>query len=49
MKRTVVWLTKQQVKALDGMSKKSLAPVSALVRRAVDEFLRRHVNRTGRH
>ena len=41
MKRTVVWLTKQQVKALDSMSKKSLAPVSALVRRAVDEFLRR--------
>jgi hypothetical protein len=45
MKRTVVWLTKQQVKALDGMSKKSLAPVSALVRRAVDEFLRRRSNR----
>jgi hypothetical protein len=41
MKRTVVWLTKQQVKALESMSKKSLAPVSALVRRAVDEFLRR--------
>jgi metal-responsive CopG/Arc/MetJ family transcriptional regulator len=41
MKRTVVWLTKQQVKALDAMSQKSLAPVSALVRRAVDEFLKR--------
>ena len=39
MKRTVVWLTNKQVKALAAMSKKSLAPVSALVRQAVKEFL----------
>ena len=39
MKRTVVWLTDEQVKALTAMSKKSLAPVSALVRQAVKEFL----------
>ena len=40
MKRTVVWLTNSQVKALAAMSKKSLAPLSALVRQAVKEFLR---------
>ena len=39
MKRTVVWLTDEQAKALAAMSKKSLAPVSALVRQAVKEFL----------
>jgi hypothetical protein len=39
MKRTVVWLTNDQVKALTAMSKKSLAPVSALVRQAVKDFL----------
>ena len=41
MKRTVVWLTDRQLRALAALSKKSLAPVSALVRHAVDEFLRR--------
>lgn len=39
MKRTVVWLTDEQTKALREMSEKSLAPVSALVRQAVREFL----------
>ena len=39
MKRTVVWLTDSQVKALTAISKKSLAPLSALVRQAVKEFL----------
>jgi len=39
MKRTVVWLTKPQVRALTRMSAKSLAPVSALVRLAVRDFL----------
>jgi metal-responsive CopG/Arc/MetJ family transcriptional regulator len=39
MKRTVIWLTNEQVKKLAAMSKKSLAPVSALVRQAVKEFL----------
>jgi hypothetical protein len=41
MRRTVVWLTDPQVKALTRASKESLAPVSALVRRAVEEFLRK--------
>jgi hypothetical protein len=41
MNRTVVWLTDRQVNALAAMSKKSLAPVSALVRQAVSEFLQR--------
>jgi hypothetical protein len=41
MKRTVVWLTERQLRALASLSKKSLAPISALVRHAVDEFLRR--------
>jgi len=40
VKRTVVWLTNTQVKALTAMSKKSLAPLSALVRQAVKEFLK---------
>jgi hypothetical protein len=44
MKRTVVWLTDAQAKTLAVMSKKSLAPVSALVRQAVAEFLRKRSN-----
>jgi hypothetical protein len=39
MKRTVVWLTDPQAKQLAKLSTKSLAPVSAIVRRAVKEFL----------
>jgi metal-responsive CopG/Arc/MetJ family transcriptional regulator len=39
MKRTVVWLTEQQIKALTETSETSLAPVSALIRQAVKEFL----------
>jgi hypothetical protein len=39
MKRTVVWLTDSQAKQLARLSRKSLAPVSALVRQAVQEFL----------
>ncbi len=42
MKRTVVWLTDKQTKALAKMSAKSLASISALVRRAVEEFLRKN-------
>jgi len=44
MKRTVVWLTNDQVKALAAMSKKALAPVSALVRQAVKEYLQYNRN-----
>ena len=39
MKRTVVWLTEQQVKELTKISQRSLAPLSAIVREAVREFL----------
>jgi hypothetical protein len=39
MKRTVVWLTDPQATQLARISEKSLAPVSALVRLAVEEFL----------
>lgn len=46
MKRTVVWLTDRQVKKLLAISKRSLAPVSALVRQAVSEFLKRRRNAT---
>ena len=35
----MVWLTDPQVKQLSRISEKSLAPVSALVRLAVEEFL----------
>lgn len=41
MKRTVVWLTGPQAKALARMSAKSLVPISALVRQAVKEFLKK--------
>jgi hypothetical protein len=49
MKRTVVWLTNNQVKTLATISKKSLAPVSALVRQAVQQYiqLKRKSPRTG--
>ena len=48
MKRTVVWLTTEQVRALSGMSKRLLAPVSALVRQAVKQFLHEKGRRRGR-
>ena len=48
MKRTVVWLTDQQIEELGRMSKRSLAPISALVRQAVKSFLHQKRNRRGR-
>ena len=39
VRRTVVWLTDRQFKALTRISKQSLAPISALVRQTVNEFL----------
>jgi ribosomal protein L34 len=47
MKRTVVWLTERQVIELMGISRKTLAPVSALVREAVTGFLKRQKVRRG--
>jgi len=55
MKRTVVWLTDAQTKALARISQKTLAPISALVRQAVNEFLqlkqrrKPSANRKNRH
>jgi hypothetical protein len=48
MRRTVVWLMNRQVEQLTTLSKQSLAPVSALVRHAVNQFLerkRKHLRR----
>jgi Ribbon-helix-helix domain len=45
MKRTVIWLTDRQRRELTVLSRRSLVPVSALVRHAVDEFLRRQRKR----
>jgi hypothetical protein len=39
MKRTVIWLTQEQIQALMKISKTSNAPVSAIVRHAVRKFL----------
>jgi Ribbon-helix-helix domain len=41
MKRTVVWLTPEQLVRLSRISKKTGAPISSLVRKAVEEFLKR--------
>lgn len=41
MKRTVIWLTDEQIQTLTQMSSESLAPVSALIRKAVAEYLGR--------
>ena len=41
MKRTNIYLTDSQHKELAKLSQKTLAPVAALVRKAIDEFLKR--------
>jgi Ribbon-helix-helix domain len=41
MKRTNIWITVEQHTKLGQLSKKKLAPVSALVRLAIDEFLKK--------
>ena len=43
-----MWLTDQQIEELGRMSKRSLAPISALVREAVKNFLHQKRNRRGR-
>ena len=48
MKRTVIWLTDEQIRALGQISEQSLAPISALVRQAVKEFLDRKRPKTKR-
>jgi Ribbon-helix-helix domain len=41
MKRTNIYLTDEQHRRLGKLSEKTLAPVAALIRRAIDEFLKR--------
>jgi Arc/MetJ-type ribon-helix-helix transcriptional regulator len=41
MKRTSVFLTEQQIKALAAMSKSTGLPVSEYIRRAVDDLLKK--------
>ena len=43
-----MWLTDQQIEELVRMSKRSLAPISALVRQAVREFVQQKRNWQGR-
>jgi predicted DNA-binding protein len=40
-RRTNIYLTAEQHKKLAALSKQTLAPVAALIRRAIDEFLKR--------
>jgi hypothetical protein len=39
-RRTNIYLTEAQWRKLTALSQKTLAPVAALVRRAIDDFLR---------
>lgn len=45
MKRTVVWLTDKQTKTLTQLSGTTLAPVSAIIRQAVQEYIDRRKKR----
>jgi predicted DNA-binding protein len=41
MKRTNIYLTDKQHAELAKLSKRTLAPAAALIRKAIDEFLKR--------
>jgi predicted DNA-binding protein len=41
MKRTTIWLDDEQKRRLEGLSKKTAAPVSALIRKAIEEYLKK--------
>jgi predicted DNA-binding protein len=41
MKRTNIWLKDDQLKKLKVISDKTGAPVSALIRKAIEEYLRK--------
>jgi len=41
MKRTTIWLSGDLRKKLKALSKKTAAPVSALIRKAIEEFLKK--------
>jgi predicted transcriptional regulator len=42
MKRTTIWLKDDQRKALKAISDRTDAPISALVRKAITEYLKRN-------
>jgi predicted transcriptional regulator len=42
MKRTTIWLSDDQRKALKKISDRTAAPISALVRKAITEFLKKN-------
>lgn len=44
MKRTTVWLTDPQVKALARIAKKTEMKQAELIRRSIDEFIERRQN-----
>ncbi len=41
MKRTNIWLKDSHAKKLQALSKKTDIPMSALIRRAIDEYLKK--------
>jgi len=41
MKRTNIWLSDGQLKKLKALSEKTGAPVSALIRKAIAEYLKK--------
>jgi predicted DNA-binding protein len=41
MKRTNIWLNEQHLKKLKVLSEKTGAPVSALIRKAIAEYLKK--------
>jgi predicted DNA-binding protein len=41
MKRTTIWLSADHLKKLKVLSGKTAAPVSALIRKAIEEYLKK--------
>jgi predicted DNA-binding protein len=41
MKRTNIWLKQEHLKRLKALSEKTGAPVSALIRKAIEEYLKK--------
>jgi predicted DNA-binding protein len=41
MKRTAIHLREPQIEKLEALSKKTMAPVAAIIRKAIDEYLKR--------
>ena len=39
MKRTTIWLSEDHLKRLKALSEKTAAPVSGLIRKAIEEYL----------